>query len=93
VTVIQRLDTHSGRSFRNTPLVNLFKQSYGPLAQDEGFYSGDEVERSDEEYSEFTREGEVETEEPHREETRNFKYYAYFRSKYYYSSCCFSSTK
>jgi hypothetical protein len=26
--------THSGRSFREVPLVNMFKQSYGPLAQD-----------------------------------------------------------
>ena len=31
---------HSGRSFRNIPLVNLFNQSYRPLAQDDGFYSG-----------------------------------------------------
>jgi hypothetical protein len=42
--------THSGRSFRKVPLTNLFKQSYGPLAQDEDFYSGEEVGRSDEEY-------------------------------------------
>jgi hypothetical protein len=31
----------SGRSFREVPLANLFKQSYMPLAQDEGFYSGE----------------------------------------------------
>jgi hypothetical protein len=60
--------TRSGRSFRKVPLVNLFKQSYGPLAQDEYFYSGEEAGRSDEEYSEFTRAEEVETEELHREE-------------------------
>jgi hypothetical protein len=40
----------SGRSFRKVPLANQFKQSYGPLAQDEDFYSGEEVGRSDEEY-------------------------------------------
>jgi hypothetical protein len=84
--------TRSGRSFRKIPLVNLFKQSYGPLAQDEGFYSGEEAERSDEEYSEFARAEEVETEEPSPRRTRNFRYCAYCRSKYCYSSCCFSST-
>jgi hypothetical protein len=60
--------TRSGRSFRKVPLVNLFKQSYEPLAQDKDFYSGEEAGRSDEEYSEFTREEEVETEELCREE-------------------------
>ena len=39
--------TGSGISLKNIPLVNLFKQSYEPLAQDERFYSGEEVERSD----------------------------------------------
>jgi hypothetical protein len=56
--------THSGRSFINIPLANLFKHSYGSLAQDEGFYNGEEAEQSDKEYSEFARVEEVETEEP-----------------------------
>ena len=60
--------TRSGISFKKIPLANLFKQSYGPLAQDEGFYSGEEAELSDKEYSEFARAKEVETEEPRREE-------------------------
>jgi hypothetical protein len=33
----------SGRSFREVPLANLFKQSYRPLAQDKDFYSGEEA--------------------------------------------------
>jgi hypothetical protein len=41
----------SGRSFRNIPLVNLFKKSYRTLAQDEGSYSVEEEDLSDEEYS------------------------------------------
>jgi len=61
--------TCSGRSFRKVPLVNPFKQSYRPLAQDERFYSGEEAELSDKEYSEFARAKEVETEEIHRGET------------------------
>jgi hypothetical protein len=32
--------THSGRTFREVPLVNLFEQSHEPLAWDEGFYIG-----------------------------------------------------
>jgi hypothetical protein len=39
------------------------------LAQDEYFYSGEEAGRSNKEYSEFTREEEVETEGLRREET------------------------
>jgi hypothetical protein len=39
--------TCSGRSFREVPLVNLFKENY----RDEGFYSGEEVDLTDEEYS------------------------------------------
>jgi hypothetical protein len=58
----------SGRSFRKVPLMDLFKQSYGPLNQDKDFYSEEEVGRSDEEYSEFARTEEVETEELRREE-------------------------
>jgi hypothetical protein len=55
--------THSGRSFKKIPLASLFKKSYGPLAQNEGFYSGEEAEQLDEEYSDFTKEKEVEIEE------------------------------
>jgi hypothetical protein len=58
----------SGRSFREIPLANLFKKSYWLVSQDEGFYSGEEVEQSNEEYSDFSRSEEVETKEPHREE-------------------------
>jgi hypothetical protein len=57
--VTQRLDTRSGRSFREVPLANLFKKNYG----DEGFYSGEEADLTDEEYSESTRTEEVEIEE------------------------------
>jgi hypothetical protein len=57
----------SGRSFKKVPLVNLFKQSYGPLAQDKDFYSGEEAGRLDKEYSEFTREEEAKAEELCRE--------------------------
>jgi hypothetical protein len=60
--------THSGMSFRKVPLANLFMKSYKPLTQYEDFYSGEEAGRSDKEYSEFTREEEVETKEIHRGE-------------------------
>ena len=63
----------SGRSFREVPLANLFKQSYKDegfysgeeeeLTQEEYFYSGEEVGLSYEEYSEFAMEKEVETED------------------------------
>jgi hypothetical protein len=62
--------TRSGRSFRKVPLENLFNQSYRPLAQDEDFYSGEEAGRSDEEYSEFAREDEVNTEELRQKEPK-----------------------
>jgi hypothetical protein len=42
---------HNGRSFKKIPLANLFKNIYGPLAQDEGFYNGEQAKRSNEEYS------------------------------------------
>jgi hypothetical protein len=42
---------HSGRVFREVPLVNLFKKNYG----DEGFYSGEEADLTDREHSESTR--------------------------------------
>ena len=53
--------TCSGRSFRQVPLANLFKHNYG----DEGFYSGEEVELSDEEHSKSRRMKEVQTKELH----------------------------
>ena len=39
--------THCGREFKEVHLANLFKQNYG----DEGFYSGEEADLTDEEYS------------------------------------------
>jgi hypothetical protein len=39
--------THSGRSFREVPLANPFKKKYG----DEGLYSGEEEDITDEEHS------------------------------------------
>jgi hypothetical protein len=50
--------TRSGRVFREVHLANLFKQNYG----DEGFYSGEEEDLTDEEHSETvgTEEGKVE---------------------------------
>jgi hypothetical protein len=62
--------TRNGRSFIKVPLSNLFKHSYRPLAQDKDFYSGEEAGLSDEEYSEFARADEVETEEIFREEPK-----------------------
>jgi hypothetical protein len=56
--------TRSGRSFREVPLANLFKQSY----RDEGFYNGEEADLIDEEYSESARAEEVETKELRRGE-------------------------
>jgi hypothetical protein len=52
---------HSGRVFKKVHLANLFKQNY----IDEWFYSGEEVDLTDEENSESTR-----TEEPCREEPK-----------------------
>jgi hypothetical protein len=47
--------TCSGRVFREVHIVNLFKKNYG----DEGFYSGEEADLTDEEHSEpaGTKEG------------------------------------
>jgi hypothetical protein len=47
--------THSGRSFREVPLANLFKKNYG----DRGLYSGEEANLTDEEYLESARIEEV----------------------------------
>jgi hypothetical protein len=60
--------THSGILFRKVPLMDLFKQSYGPLNKDKDFYNEEEVGRSDEEYLEFARTEEVEIEEFRREQ-------------------------
>jgi hypothetical protein len=54
----------SGRPFREVPLANLFKKNYG----DEGFYSGEEADLTDEEHSESARTEEVQTEELRRGE-------------------------
>jgi hypothetical protein len=51
--------THSGRVFRGVQLENLFNQNY----REEGFYSGEEVDLTDEEHSEPTRTEEGEAEE------------------------------
>jgi hypothetical protein len=51
--------TRSGKVFREVHLANLFKKNYG----DEGFYSGEEADLTDEEHSKSAR-----TEEPHQEE-------------------------
>jgi hypothetical protein len=51
--------THSGRPFKELPLVNLFKKYY----RDEGIYNGEEENITDEEHSEATRTEEVGSEE------------------------------
>jgi hypothetical protein len=56
--------THSGKTFREVPLVNLFEHNHEPLLQEEGFYSGEEEELLNEEHSESTREEKWKTEEP-----------------------------
>jgi hypothetical protein len=35
---------HSGRTFKEIPLANLFEQDHEPLLPKEGFYSGEEEE-------------------------------------------------
>jgi hypothetical protein len=54
----------SGRVFREVHLANLFKKNHG----EEGFYSGEEAELTDEEHSELTRAEEGEAEEIFRRE-------------------------
>jgi hypothetical protein len=56
--------THSGRAFREVHLAKLFKKNYG----DEGFYSGEEVDLTDEDHSEPTGIEEGKVEEPRWEE-------------------------
>ena len=51
----------SGKVFRGIHLENLFKQNYG----EEGFYSGEEADLTDEEHSEPTRTEEEYAEELH----------------------------
>jgi hypothetical protein len=58
---IEAKHTCSGRVFIEVPLMNLFKKNYG----DEGFYSGEEVDLTDEEHLE---EGKVA--KPHQEEPK-----------------------
>jgi hypothetical protein len=43
--------TRSGRAFREVHLAHLFKHNYG----DEGFYSGEDADPTDEEHSEPAR--------------------------------------
>ena len=43
--------THSGRIFIGSHLTNMFKENY----RDEGFYSGEEADLTDEEHSEPTK--------------------------------------
>jgi hypothetical protein len=52
--------TCNGRAFREVHLANLFKKNYG----NEGFYSGEEVDLTDEEHSEPIRAKEGRAEEP-----------------------------
>jgi hypothetical protein len=56
--------TRSRRVFRDVHLANLFKKNY----RDEGFYSGEEADLTDEEHSKPARVEEEEAEEPHRDE-------------------------
>jgi hypothetical protein len=60
----------NGKTFREVPLVNLFERNHEPLAQEEGFYSGEEEELLNEEHSDSSREEEGKTEEPRREESK-----------------------
>jgi hypothetical protein len=59
--------THSGKVFRGVHLENMFKQNYG----EEGFYSGEEVDLTDEENLEPTGIEEGEAEELHQSELEN----------------------
>jgi hypothetical protein len=52
----------SGKVFREVHLVNLFKKNYG----EEGFYSGEEADLTNEEHSEPTGTEEGQAEELHR---------------------------
>jgi hypothetical protein len=58
--------TRSGRVFRGVHLENLFKQNYG----EEGFYSGEEVDLTDEEHSEPARIEEEKSKEPRQDDTK-----------------------
>jgi hypothetical protein len=59
--------TRSGRVFREIHLANLFKQNYG----EEGFYSGEEADLTDEEHSEPVGIEEGQAEELRRGEHEN----------------------
>jgi hypothetical protein len=58
------------------PLANLFEHDHTPLLPEEGFYSGEEEELLSEEHSRSIGPSEENTEEPHREEPKNFRNYA-----------------
>ena len=53
--------TCSGRELREVHLANLFKNNYN----DEGFYSGEEADLTDEEHSKPARAEEGKVEEPY----------------------------
>ena len=57
---------HSGRVFKEVPLVNLFNKNY----EDDVFYSGEEVDMIDEEHLELARAEDRKAKEPHREEPK-----------------------
>jgi hypothetical protein len=59
--------TRSGRAFGEVHLVNLFKKNY----KDEGFYSGEEADLTNEEHSKPAGTEEGKDEEPHWEEPEN----------------------
>ena len=59
---------HSGRTFREVPLANLFEQYHEPILQEEGFYRGEEDELLNEEHSGSIGPREEKNKEPRREE-------------------------
>jgi hypothetical protein len=56
--------TRNGRVFKEVHLANLFKKNYG----EDGFYSGEEADITDEEHSKPTETEEGKVEELHRGE-------------------------
>jgi hypothetical protein len=56
----------SGRVFRGVHLENLFKKNYG----EEGFYSEEEVDMTNEEHSKTSRIEEGKAKEPHQDDTK-----------------------
>jgi hypothetical protein len=81
--------TCSGRVFRGVHLENLFKKNYG----EEGFYSGEEVDLTDEEHSEPTRTEEGEAEELRQSEPETSGTAQITEVSNINPPCCFNSTK